>query len=123
MIAIAIPAFGGQLNNAKLAADHANIRNAYAIAQVANLNGGFTKDDGTLNSADGTYYFNKDGSISAANTATDAYELKADGKDGLCDETKYACNPAGSENVHKANKVISIEASSKVYKLTLADKS
>lgn len=37
LIAIAIPVFSGQLENARLQADHANLRSAYAIIQTANL--------------------------------------------------------------------------------------
>lgn len=44
LIAIAIPTFSGALENAKRQTDHANMRNAYAMAQVANLNGGVILD-------------------------------------------------------------------------------
>ena len=39
LIAIAIPVFSGQLDNAKLQADHSNLRSAYAIVQTANILG------------------------------------------------------------------------------------
>ena len=39
LIAIAIPAFGAQLENARISADHANIRSAYAICQDAKILG------------------------------------------------------------------------------------
>lgn len=39
LIAIAIPVFSGQLDNAKLQADHANLRSAYAQVQTLNLLG------------------------------------------------------------------------------------
>ncbi len=83
LIAIAIPAFGGQLENARLQTDHANIRSAYAIAQVANLNGGITKDDGSIDTDDSkVYVFCKDGSIVVNSTSvTNAYECLTDGDD------------------------------------------
>ena len=39
LIAIAIPAFSAQLKNAKLNADHANMRSAYALVQTLNIMG------------------------------------------------------------------------------------
>ena len=117
LIAIAIPAFGGQLNNAKLAADHANIRNAYAIAQVANLEGGITKEDGSLDTTS-PVYFNKDGSVSSSG---DAYQLKVNAKDDgtQCGETKYACRPEGT-NLHKVgNKIRISQTTTKEWKLDL----
>ncbi len=85
LIAIAIPAFGGALDNARIQTDHANMRSAYAIAQVMQLNGYIDKE--TLEGAssdtplsDGTYYFLANGKI-AASTASPApsniYTLKA----------------------------------------------
>ncbi len=80
LIAIAIPAFGGALENAKRQTDHANIRSAYAIAQVANLNGGFLDETGaldtTLNDNSVTeLYFQQDGTV--AKTGDGDYTLKA----------------------------------------------
>ena len=37
LVAIAIPVFTSQLNKSRLAADHAMMRNAYAIVQMANI--------------------------------------------------------------------------------------
>lgn len=49
LIAIAIPVFSGQLDNAKLQADHSNLRSAYALVQTANLVG--TDDTGIAKNA------------------------------------------------------------------------
>ncbi len=82
LIAIAIPTFSGALENAKRQTDHANMRNAYAIMQVANLNGGIIlgddgKPDSTLN-GETTLYFGKDGKLVAdSDKATKAYEIQA----------------------------------------------
>ena len=67
LIAIAIPVFGGQMDNARLQTDHANIRSAYAMAQVANLEGYvYVGTDGTtMDTPAGNqdYYFEADGSL------------------------------------------------------------
>ena len=66
LIAIAIPVFSAQLENAKRQADHANLRSAYAVVQTANILGyksidGFTGDDtdanfiGAIYCTDGTF--------------------------------------------------------------------
>ena len=62
LIAIAIPVFAGQLDNAKLQTDHANIRSAYAQVQVANLEG---KDLTGNYQTDGTFGSGKDVTIKA----------------------------------------------------------
>ena len=85
LIAIAIPVFAAQLENARLQTDHANIRNCYALAQVANLEGGITKDDGTLDSTTAAFYFQKDGSL-ATTSGTNDYKLMTTG-----DETGTKC--------------------------------
>lgn len=76
LIAIAIPAFSGALEQAKIQADHANMRNVYAIAQTANLlgtvditSGGTTTAQSVSESAE--YYFKKDGTMTATSDATD----------------------------------------------------
>ena len=82
LIAIAIPAFGGQLENARLQTDHANMRSCYAIAQVAELQGYMDLEDGTkadINNDSGTYYFNADGTMSKADTDDRAYVTVAAG--------------------------------------------
>lgn len=81
LIAIAIPAFSGALDEAKLQTDHANIRSAYGMAQTAKLLG--TLDitaSGTTTTqsvAAGTYYFKKDGTLGADADVADAYETQA----------------------------------------------
>ncbi len=84
LIAIAIPVFAGQLDNAKLQTDHANIRSAYALAQTANLQGGLIIDD-TGAKTSGTFIFCKDGSLKATVTGTEAYTLMTSGGTGKCD--------------------------------------
>ena len=91
LIAIAVPVFAGQLENARLQTDHANIRNCYAIAQVANLEGGMTTPTGEIDSSDTVYYFHKDGSLGA--TGND-YTLMANGETGTKCETSAACATA-----------------------------
>ena len=81
LIAIAIPVFAGQLDNARIQTDHANMRSAYAMAQVANLEGViYTGTDGatpTTPTATGdTFYFQADGSVTQG-TGSHNYELKA----------------------------------------------
>ncbi len=80
LIAIAIPTFAGALENAKRQTDHANMRNAYAMAQVANLNGGvFLNDSGTklYDSTDAKLYFGKNGSLIKTFNADSAYKIQA----------------------------------------------
>ena len=59
LIAIAIPVFSSQLDNAKLQADHANLRSAYALVQTANLIGkenvGTEFDVDAVYQTDGTF--------------------------------------------------------------------
>ena len=95
LIAIAIPVFAGQLENARLQTDHANIRSAYAMAQVANLEGYVYvgKDGTTMDTPDSNqdYVFEADGSLfkdtSTSGTANH-YVLKATVKTG---ETAAKC--------------------------------
>ena len=63
LMAVAIPTFAGQLEKAERATDHANIRTAYAMAQIATLTGEVEAKSvvGT------TYYLQKDGSFSPTN--------------------------------------------------------
>ena len=71
LIAIAIPAFGSALDNARLQTDHADMRSAYAIAQVANLQGYIECDGHIYKPGDATYdldtsfsaYFGADGTV------------------------------------------------------------
>ncbi len=78
LIAIAIPTFAGALENAKRQTDHANMRNAYAIMQVANLQGGkFTNDTtGALEEKASPLYFYKDGTVGSYD-ADKVYTLQA----------------------------------------------
>ena len=87
LIAIAIPVFAGQLDNAKLQTDHANIRSAYALAQTANLQGGLIVGTDATPVTSGTYVFCKDGSLKEASTVTgtEAYKLMTSGGTGKCD--------------------------------------
>ena len=59
LIAIAIPVFTAQLENARRQADHANLRSAYAIVQTANILGlkdaGLEDAVGKTYSTDGTF--------------------------------------------------------------------
>ncbi len=88
LIAIAIPTFAGALENAKRQTDHANLRNAYAMMQVANLQGGEFKNvngetDTTLTNA-GTLVFNKDGTLGTAISGY-SYEIQASHNQGIDD--------------------------------------
>ena len=71
LVAIAIPVFNSQLENARISTDQANIRSAYAIAQTATLlqdTSDPMKDSaGTALNKSTTYYFQKDGSFKATN--------------------------------------------------------
>ena len=72
LVAIAIPVFSSQLENARKSTDEANIRSAYSIAQTATL----LQDTSGKILADTskTYYFQKDGSFAA--TSDKAYVMK-----------------------------------------------
>ena len=110
LIAIAIPVFAGQLDNAKLQTDHANIRSCYAQLQVAKLQGCvFVGDDTNPVTDDGTYWFLATGQLSAKDAKAGAYELKTDG-----DETKCAASPACGTNGanHVAGQIFGIKIDS-----------
>lgn len=115
LIAIAIPVFAGQLDNARIQTDHANMRSAYAVAQVANLEGGIYEGTGetitptpsTVSAAD-TFYFMADGSIMSSDYTSynkaNVYLLKATVKDGdiakcasssICAHTAHSTHIAG----------------------------
>lgn len=121
LIAIAIPAFGGALDNAKLQTDHANMRSAYAMAQSANLqgilytgtaSGSGTGDDGidlSETTAQGKYYFMQDGTLKKANSgsaAGTAYKLKAKASGTSCDAS-IVCK--SNSNSHAVNSYIYLE--------------
>ncbi len=90
LIAIAIPAFGSALDNARLQTDHANMRSAYAMMQVGSLQGYIETCDTTTPKVDvtaankGKYYFNADGSLSAKDDASKAYKTSAKGDADKC---------------------------------------
>lgn len=132
LIAIAIPAFGGALDNAKIQTDHANMRSAYAMAQSANLQGvlylGTQTAPGTDDVAKltdtGYYYFMPDGTLSAKQTAVGAgttlkaYQLKANGKDkaNACDASIVCKN---NPNGHAVTNYIIIEIKDGAAKVVL----
>ncbi len=85
LIAIAIPTFSGALRNARLQTDHANIRNAYAMMMVAEMQG-FIEADGstvTINSSttNTDFVFQKDGTLKSTGTM-DNYLLQATANEG-----------------------------------------
>ena len=102
LIAIAIPVFGGQLENARLQTDHANIRSAYALAQVANLNGGITDTDGSIITDESkVYYFCKDGSLKEGTSAPDnAYECLTEGDDDATGKCASSAACLGNDFKH-----------------------
>ncbi len=101
LIAIAIPTFAGALENARRQTDHANMRNVYAMMQVANLQDGkFTAPDGSLYSPAAPLYLYKDGTLDSTYDAAKVYTLLANHKTtgSDCSEsivcTKSLANPA-----------------------------
>ena len=105
LIAIAIPVFAGQLENARLQTDHANIRSAYALAQTANLQGGLVVGDDPTPKTTGTYTFCKDGSLSLS-AGTAAYELMATGGSGKCDTSAPCQTTYGAFTHAKTNNIV-----------------
>ena len=109
MVAIAIPAFGGQLENAKLQTDHANIRSAYAVYMTATLDGNLYVKDATgkdtVVQANATgmgskkYYFSNLGEVTEK--TDNIYLLKAKGNTDAC-ASSIGCSVAGSHEVGKA---------------------
>lgn len=81
LIAIAIPTFSGALENARRQTDHANIRAAYSVMQVAKMSGGIPLDNGAVDpvgdTGTTTWVMEKDGSFTK-NTASNPYKTKAD---------------------------------------------
>lgn len=115
LIAIAIPTFAGALDNARRQTDHANIRAAYSIVQIAKLEGGLRVGVNTNLSSDGTYYFAKDGSITS--NAGDAYILKTNG-DGTCSDCAGCV--AATPTAHLQGKKIIITVSGSGTNVTLS---
>ena len=85
LVAIAIPIFTAQLDNARAETDAANIRSGYATATATILSNNVTES--------ATYYLNSDGSVSTDNSdgsvSTDSgtYKCKANASD-LSDTTQ-----------------------------------
>ena len=83
--AIAIPVFSTQLNSTKLAADHAMIREAYALMQYAKITEEITFDGTTMSIAEChanhkyIFYLSKDGSL--IQNSDNAYQLQASEED------------------------------------------
>lgn len=83
LISIAIPAFGGSLDNAKLQADHANMRNAYSMVQMANMQDyievaqgdGSFKNESPVSLGTTELAFQVDGTVKVSNSATN-YKLQ-----------------------------------------------
>ena len=77
LVAIAIPTFSSQLNEAKKATDQANIRSAYAVMQTSILTGKSPTGSGNLDTTK-TYIMQQDGKFKLS-TATDGkpYQLKS----------------------------------------------
>ena len=117
LIAIAIPVFSGQLDNAKIQTDHANMRSAYALAQTGSIQGGLYvgrsgTDKFTAFDESKSYVFMSDGSLEASDgTIDNAYKTKATvkdkNKDWDCKESAV-CNM--NSNVHAKDKKIVIKA-------------
>ena len=87
LIAIAIPVFAGQLDNARRQTDHANMRNAYALAQVATLEGKINiggTDTPINGTTEKTCYYSKTGTLVESGNE---YVCKADGESASCAES------------------------------------
>lgn len=77
LIAIAIPTFASSLNKARVATDEANIRSGYASVMATVLTDDSIDVEGNSTKTAATYWLNKDGSVTAGDTAgADAYETK-----------------------------------------------
>ena len=114
LIAIAIPVFAGQLDNAKLQTDHANIRSCYAQFQVAQLQGCvFVGDSTTPVTADDTYYFLATGQLGTDNKT--AYVCKTSGDKDKCASSPACLKDDGAGTVtvlHQAGQVFGIKIES-----------
>lgn len=125
LIAIAIPVFAGQLENARLQADHANIRNAYALMQVANISGEIEVKDGigTALKPISDYgigkelYFQKDGSLDKDNSDANAYATMSKGSADKC-ASSVGCHAAGG--THDANQKIKLTYNASTDKIEIS---
>lgn len=107
LIAIAIPTFSGALENARRQTDHANIRAAYSVMQVAKMSGGIPLDNGAVDPVGSTgtttWIMEKDGSFTKT-TATNPYKTKAAG-DASCADCA-GCPGASSHASDKQIKIV-----------------
>lgn len=114
LIAIAIPAFSGALDQAKIQTDHANIREAYSMAQTANLLktidvAGVATDVSSVTGGT-SYVFQKDGTLAATSGSND-YKLQVTPKTPGTDcSASVGCNTSvgGVANVHQINATIQV---------------
>ena len=111
LIAIAIPAFGSSLDNARLQTDHANMRNAYAIAQVANLQGVIEVDgiETKLDTFTGAY-FGADGAVTSNDADAFVTLIKPKNTD-QCKSSAF-CTSGGKDGnpiAHDKGQIIKIE--------------
>lgn len=106
LIAIAIPTFSGALDNARRQTDHANIRSAYSVMQIAKLTGQIEGADAEV----GSYVMQKDGSFTK--DAADGYKLKANGNAATCPDCAgcdgYTASPATGASSHTKDRLIKI---------------
>ena len=104
LIAIAIPVFAGQLENAKLQADHANMRSAYAMAQVASIDGNIFLDGGDIPTPIASMpvcYYTTTGTVSK--DATNLYVLKATGSETKCADSQVCAPDKGATHLPDNN--------------------
>ncbi len=107
LIAIAIPAFGTALDNARLQTDHANMRSCYAMMQVGSLQGYIETSAAATPTVKleatnkGKYYFNADGSLSGKDDSSKAYKTAAKGDAEKCKSSAF-CQKVTVANHQKA---------------------
>lgn len=90
LVAIAIPVFSSQLERARLAVDHANIRTVQSMVSIANLTGEITVDGNVISlekaSKNYQYCLKGDGTLTAIAPGRpipkDVYSLQANSKSG-----------------------------------------
>ncbi len=108
LIAIAIPTFSGALENARLQTDHANIRSAYGMMMVGEMQGFIEDNTGIVTpTTTTTWYFQKDGTLKTGTGASKkdtAYVTQAKGDANKC-ASSVSCPDAG----HAKDKVIGIK--------------
>lgn len=122
LISIAIPAFSGALDSAKVQADHANMRSAYSIAQVANLQGYMEVADGTHKVSDGVkeFAFQLDGSVGAiTGTGANPYILKAAHAKDFPECSSSAVCMSNEKNAVTSGSYIKIKFDGTNYKVVL----